>query len=164
MNYARSSDRKSSDSCWPLVRADGLGDELAACPNVNYAQLRPFDAPEQFLVPEPLRDRIITALRTSQSDERGKVEAYAALRSLLVKHLIEFPHNERTAALYNLPQSIERTDPSPDHTDPSRDAGEMTLERAIDKTVASIKAAFAPTPPEPSVHTDTPMDGDGGAS
>lgn len=24
MNYARSSERKSSDSCWPLVRADGL--------------------------------------------------------------------------------------------------------------------------------------------
>lgn len=44
-----------------------LADELATCPNVKYAQLRPFDAPEQFLVPEPLRDRILTALRNQPS-------------------------------------------------------------------------------------------------
>lgn len=47
----------------PAPKADGLVEELEACPNIKNAQLRPFDAPEQFLVDEPLRDRILAALK-----------------------------------------------------------------------------------------------------
>ncbi|NVD45722.1 hypothetical protein [Qipengyuania atrilutea] len=68
------------------TKAQELADELAKCMNVNHAQLRPVDAPPQFVIDKSLRDRILAALRSPTPDVVEALENERGLAYLLGRY------------------------------------------------------------------------------